>query len=523
MSVLAASIPTTTTTTTTPTTPPTPKPTETRQKEPSNPPNHKNAMPAKPTYHLTPPQGHLNDPCGLAYDPSTHLYHLSFQWNPSATTWGTACWGHAVSTDLVSWNTSSTPSLAPSEPYDALGVFTGCMRASATPGDRDGDKGTLTSVYTSVSHLPIHHSLPYVRGCETLSLAVSRDQGRSWRKKGLGNPVVQGPPDGLLVTGWRDPFLCEWHGVVRGELVGLVSGGVRCVADGTGGAGRSSSPTVFVYAVNPRDLSQWRYLGLLVDVADVVGLDSRVSRWSGDLGRNWEVATAVTLRSGSGSGSGSGDTARDFIITSAEGCVGSKEKRQLWVCVKPFQDQTQDYLARYMFSGVFDHGCLYAANSFYDPIMKRQVVYGWITDEDLPDHRRHAQGWSGLVSLPRTVYLVTLDRVKRARSSDLDSITSIETQQEDDHHHEQGHTIRTLGIKPDPRVEILRAKAERHDLNMTRLDSGSSFSVPLRTSRWEIDVEIAVGQRCMTVGLDINGLFCLFFFFFFSFVIWTFC
>lgn len=483
MSVLAASIITTTTTTTTQATP---------QNEPNEP---KNAMPTRPSYHLTPPQGFLNDPCGLGHDPFTNLYHLSFQWNPYETTWGNVSWGHAVSQDLVSWTTSQTPSLAPSEPYDARGAFTGCLRATGVHGEQE----ELTYVYTSVSRLPIHHSLPYARGCESLSLAVSRDKGRSWRKC-LDNPVLEGPPRDLVVTGWRDPFLCEWPGLCDGGLVGLVSGGVR--GTGPGGAGRSS-PTVFVYVVNPLDLRDWRYLGPLVYVTRV-DKELRMSRWSGDLGANWEVATAVMLASGG--------TARDFIITSAEGCLGSREQMQLWVCVKPVskpqnqvQDQAQDQdqdksdaLAKYIFSGIFDHGCFYAANSFFDPVAKRQVVYGWITDDDLPDSLRHAQGWSGLISLPRTLELVTLRHVKRARRSELHSITSIEIE-----HEQGGHTVRTLGIKPDPRAEILRTKAQRHDLDATGLDSG--LSVPLTTSRWEIDIEIAVSQTCTIVGLDING------------------
>lgn len=485
MSVLTANITTpTTTTTTTSTTHETlyTNPNETKSK---------NEMPHRPAYHLTPPQGFLNDPCGLGYDPSTNLYHLSFQWNPHATVWGNVSWGHAVSKDLVSWTTSQTPSLAPSEPYDARGVFTGCLRQSQ---EQSQGQGTLTYVYTSVSQLPIHHSLPYVYGCESISLAVSKDQGRSWQKS-PDNPVLAGPPRGLDVTGWRDPFLREWPGLGQtdgdgdgdGGLVGLVSGGVRQ------GTGKRSSPTVFVYAVNPHDLREWRYLGPLVDVTGVEAL----SRWSGDLGVNWEVATAVTL-------SGSGRSSRDFIITSAEGCIGSKDQRQLWVCVKPFQTQhgTQDQsqaLTEYLFSGVFDHGCLYAANSFSDPVTERQVVYGWITDDDLPESLRHAQGWSGLISLPRNVHLMTLHHVKRARRSHLDSITSIEVE----HTREGEHTIRTLGITPDPRVETLRAKAQRHDLDSTRLDSG--LSVPLTTSSWEIDVEIAVSQKCTAVGLDING------------------
>ena len=75
----------------------------------------------RPTYHLTPPTNWLNDPCGLAHDPSTGLYHLAYQWNPHANNWGNISWGHAVSRDLLSWTTSPRPILEPSCEYDAGG------------------------------------------------------------------------------------------------------------------------------------------------------------------------------------------------------------------------------------------------------------------------------------------------------------------------------------------------------------------------------------------------------------------
>lgn len=473
----------------------------------------------RPTYHLTPPTNWLNDPCGLAHDPSTGLYHLAYQWNPHANNWGNISWGHAVSRDLLSWTTSPRPILEPTCEYDAGGVFTGCLRPAGVFGEDEEDGGCLTAVYTAVSRLPIHYSLPYVRGCESVSLAVSRDGGASWRKVEGGSPVVAGPPGNINVTGWRDPFITSWpalqdsqgQGQGQAQLYGFISGGIS-----------QTSPTVFVYTVNPRDLREWKYLGPLVDV----GLNHRPGRWSGDLGVNWEVATLVSVGDSRG-------VSRDFVITGAEGCCipppnSSSSRRvprgQLWVAVKvKFQSQprfseqdssssrcnTNTPLANYAFSGIFDHGNFYAANSFFDPLAQRHVIYGWITEDDLPDTLRHEQGWSGFISLPRTVELVTLRRVTRARRSELHSITSLEVDTEDDS--TGTYTIRTLGIKPDPRVEKLRTTARYAELAETRLDAGAGTGagtgpvrLPLTTSRWEVDAAFAVGGSCTGVGVVVE-------------------
>ncbi|KAJ9230276.1 CAZyme family GH32 [Paecilomyces variotii] len=467
--------------------------------------NHSDFVRWRPSFHLLAPHGWLNDPCGPGYDSSRGRYLLAFQWNPNGNDWDNISWGLSTSTDLVSWETFSQPCLVPAAPYDRLGIFTGCLRSTNVDGKQDG---TLTYLYTSVNQLPIHYTIPYTPGCETLSIAVSHNGGDTWERLPF-NPILPGPPESLKVTGWRDPFISSWGSApaqVRreGVLYGFISGGLSDV-----------TPTVFVYTINEHNLAEWKFAGPLIDV----GLNLRPSRWTGDFGVNWEVANLVSLTDNEGS-------SRDFVIMGSEGCLPRDEKEraenpiardsrihrsQLWMCVKertPADGSASAALMEYSFGGIFDNGLLYAANSFWDPVIEQQVVFGWITEEDLPDNLRHRQGWSGLISLPRVLSLMTIHRVKRARSTaDIRDITSIEATPDDS----GTHTIRTMKISPDPRLRRLRMNSRKTDFAHSRLypvGSGTtktteSTFLPLYTSRWEVDARFDVGHECSRVGIVI--------------------
>jgi len=77
----------------------------------------------RPRLHLTPQRGWMNDPNGLSQLNGT--YHFFFQYAPGWPEDDTKWWGHATSTDLLSW-TPSEPALEPSCPQDEDGVYSGC-------------------------------------------------------------------------------------------------------------------------------------------------------------------------------------------------------------------------------------------------------------------------------------------------------------------------------------------------------------------------------------------------------------
>lgn len=408
---------------------------------------------------------------------------------------------------MIHWSTQEQPTIVADNEYDCEGVFTGCM-VPCNSKNKDADE-ELTCAYTSVSELPIHYTLPYKRGCESLSLAKSKNGGRMWTKL-KATPILPGPPEDLDVTGWRDPFIAPWPQMCRliglnevDTLFGIISGGVRDV-----------TPTSFVYAIDRGDLTKWQYLGPLVNI----GLNQRLSRWSGDLGKNWEVTNFVTL-----SDETDISRSRDFLLMGAEGCVPDSAstthqpisrpaRQQLWMSGSiQHASQEDDSITgplkmSYSFGGHLDHGCLYAANSFFDPLSQRPVVWGWITEDDLCDELRHTQEWSGMLSMPRELRIQTLRHVVGASASKLEDITSIEREEDD----EGSHTVRTLASQPLQRlIEALRKgpwvrrKHLGQEVLGPRQHSEASTEIEIQAKSWELECSFRVSRGCCKVGVII--------------------
>ena len=149
----------------------------------------------RPSYHFSPKSGWLNDPNGMVYFEGR--YHLFYQHHPFGTTWGPMHWGHAVSTDLVTWEEQPIAL----EPDEQGMIFSG----SAVVDEQDtsglfGGKPGLVAIFTH------HHSLSgtdQIR--QSQSLAYSTDSGKGWIKY-TGNPVLE---DEHCID-FRDPKVF-WH------------------------------------------------------------------------------------------------------------------------------------------------------------------------------------------------------------------------------------------------------------------------------------------------------------------------
>ena len=146
---------------------------------------------ACPRFRVRPPVGWINDPNGPFR--WRDRYHLFYQHNPDAPVHANVHWGHASSPDLAHWE--RPPDRA------ALRRPAARTRRAAGPAAWSTTRGTPTAVYTGVdrAHAGTRHDLPGAGG------GPGRRRLTEW--KPLPTPVVAGPPPGLDVVMFRDPFV----------------------------------------------------------------------------------------------------------------------------------------------------------------------------------------------------------------------------------------------------------------------------------------------------------------------------
>lgn len=184
----------------------------------------------RPAYHFSPEYGWMNDPNGMVYLDGE--YHLFFQYNPYGTRWQNMHWGHAVSTDMVSWTYLPTP-LAP----DSLGaVFSGSAVIDANNTAGFG-KNAMVAIYTNAGEV------------QAQSIAYSTDRGRTFTKY-KGNPVISNPG----IADFRDPKV-RWHEETKQWIMTL-----------------ATKQTVTFYS--SQDLKKWNMLSTFGD-----GIGSHAGVW----------------------------------------------------------------------------------------------------------------------------------------------------------------------------------------------------------------------------------------------------
>lgn len=407
-------------------------------------------------------------------------------------------WGHSVSKDLIHWErVGDGPALEPTTEYDREGVFTGCFY----PRGVRQEKNQLTAFYTSVSELPLKFNIPYHYGQESLSCAVSTDQGKTWTKRS-DNPILKGAPKSIKeMTGWRDPYVQTWasfdtaRGVVTESLYGIISGGSKGV-----------EPNSYMYEIDVNDLSKWNYLGPLVTS---LGINFRPSKkWSGDFGVNWEVTNFMTLEDGV--------TSKEFLILGAEGGAprdhlmgtvlpeGLQERTARWgLWMSGDLVKTGDNVQlEYKYGGILDHGVYYAANSFHDPVHNRRIVWGWIPEEDVPVGHLEKRGFNGCLGILRELFLVTIPHVVGTLRTPLDQLPTVQCVP-----NENGtNTIHTLGIRPLKEYDSLRDDEPSFTVKNLALPAPDTafYETSVRSKRWVMEAVIDVKAGCNSVGVVIR-------------------
>jgi beta-fructofuranosidase len=404
--------------------------------------------------------------------------------NPNSCEWGDICWGHYTSRDGIHWaHNGDQPALEPSTSYDEKGIFTGCFY----PSGLHGETGQLTVFYSSIRNLPIHWTIPYTRNCAGLAVATSDDAGRTWQKS-VFSPILEGEPEGLAVTGFRDPYLAEWEAMdgLRGEksLYGIISGGIS-----------SKGPNAFLYSVAPDNLTKWAYLGPLCDIPSSA---KRPSKWKTNFGVNWECVNFMTLES---------ETTRlEFLILGAEGHQGklpqdkdtdSNAVSTLWMAGGLKSTPTGPILGHQM-SGVLDSGSFYAAASYRHPTDGKRIVWGWIKEEELTLARREKKGWTGYMSLPRELFLYEKPNIVGTLQTPLHDIPALQLTGQPN----GTSIVRTLGTRP---LDCLQTLRNGRPQTWSQIP-GNYTSFPLKSSaatNWELEATINVTGNHYRVGFHI--------------------
>jgi beta-fructofuranosidase len=305
--------------------------------------------PLRPQFHLLPRANWMNDPCAPRF--FRGQYHMFHQYNPGAAVWGDMHWAHAVSPDLIHWKHLPVALSPTPGSYDAYGCFTG----SVLPG-----VDVPSILYTGVTKCsPQEETIrgEGVREVQCLATSTDPELGR-WTK--LPKPLLEAPPPGLKITGFRDP--CPWK---DGDTWYM---GVGSGINKVGGA-------VLLYT--SRDGRNWTYLHPLAQ-----------GKWNEgtkvnpvDTGEMWECPDFFPL----------GD--KHVLLYSTERKVywevGTFDKRDL-----RFHTETR---------GLLDHGSYYAMKSMVDE-KGRRILWGWVQETRSPEECKVA-GWAGAMALPRVLSL----------------------------------------------------------------------------------------------------------------------
>ncbi|MDX8045532.1 glycoside hydrolase family 32 protein [Gracilibacillus sp. S3-1-1] len=224
----------------------------------------------RPYLHFVPKKNWMNDPNGLIYFKGE--YHLFFQYNPNDSKWGPMHWGHAVSTDLITW-TELPIALYPDE-HGTIFSGSAVVDWNNTTGFFPDEPG-IVAIFT-------HH---FDNGVDnppkqSQSLAYSHDNGRTWIKYG-DNPVLEHDRK----IDFRDPKVF-WHKntdkwimvLATGQTVSIYSS-VNLInwhfesefgTDVGSHDGVWECPDLFELAVDNTNESKWM---LIVSIGDNLHLD----------------------------------------------------------------------------------------------------------------------------------------------------------------------------------------------------------------------------------------------------------
>lgn len=284
------------------------------------------------------------------------------------------------------------------------------------------------------------------------------------------NPVVVEEPEGMIVTGFRDPYVAQ-H---QGRMYAVLSGGIQ------------EGPRLFLYELE--SLTEWTFLRTLGD-----GVPRNLShgRWGADTGANWECAQFMPLAA-------AGEERMVWII----GLEGGANRAHVDDYNAKNPGRPRRDAGRYLnwyFSpagsldleigttGCVDWGDLYALSTFV-AADGRRLAWGWLVEQDLAPALVEQKGWCGGLGVLRQLSLKVYDGVVETLGTPLEAIGSIDAR--------DGKVV-TLGIEPPREVAALRG--EKIPFDGTLIEAPAAFDL-------EVRARISQSTQSVTVTLRDDGV-----------------
>ncbi|KAL5579475.1 hypothetical protein UlMin_011917 [Ulmus minor] len=312
-------------------------------------------QPFRTAFHFQPAKNWMNDPCApMVYN---GVYHLFYQHNPQGALYGNIVWGHSTSKDLVNWSPQKV-ALWPSHPFDANGCWTGS--ATVLPDGKPAILYTGTDANNNQVQniaIPKNHSDPNLSDWIKLS----------------NNPIMPY----INADTFRDPTTA-WKGP---------DGRWRIII----GAERKQRGLVFLF--KSKDFVKWTKRQHPLLSSKESGL--------------WECPDFFPVAVNSPNGmetSAMGMDVKHVFKTSF-----NDDKHDYYTIGKYNVDKeifTPDDNQTLMLntSLKLDYGKVYASKTFFDSTKARRISWGWVP-ESASDENTIKQGWAGLQTIPRTIWL----------------------------------------------------------------------------------------------------------------------
>jgi beta-fructofuranosidase len=411
----------------------------------------------RPRFHLTPPEGWMNDPNGLVVRDGT--FHAFYQHDPDGPRWARMHWGHATSTDMVTW-THQPIAISPDQAgVDDFGCWSGCIV---------DDSGHATMFYTGVTT---------ASGVRQASICRAMNDGDlgAWSKDPAG-PCIAAPPEGIAPDAFRDPF------VYRDD-----QGWVMLV-----GAGSTDGMGVVLIYRSP-DLHAWTLVGDFLSAIDV-------ERADGADGPVWECPQLLRF----------GATAV-LVVSVVDRTPGVRPSH-----VTAFVGQIVD--DRFLVGHAEELGM---GPDFYAPAIMvmpdgRRLLFGWVPED--PPHPSSARTWAGCLTFPRTVSITDDGRLDIALATEVSSLRHAQRRyacialaerrpawlhEPFGHHFEIAATIEALGAA-EVIIELLGAASADPDVRVTFRPDSRVLSV---ARRGIVSVAGRSSQSARILPVSQDGLF----------------